>query len=152
MTETAHLIAGAAIASRIPNPYLASILALASHVILDIVPHWDTGTNWRNRTIKKTFIYTAVDLALGIGISVVLFGKQVSLPYMSYIMFMSTLPDWLEGPYFFGFKFPPFSSIYRIQHTFHKKKHLPWGLINQIAFIALLLSLTFLPTLTALAK
>jgi len=139
MTETAHLIMGAAIASRVPNPYLASIFALTSHLLLDIVPHWDTGTNWRNRSMKKTILYTAVDLGLGIAMSVVLFGNQVSLPYMLFIMFMSTLPDWLEGPYFFGFKIPPFSSIYRLQHIFHKKKNLPWGLITQIAFVAVLL-------------
>lgn len=153
MTETAHLILGAAIASKIPNPLLAAVLAISSHVFLDMVPHWDTGTNWRNRSMKKTIAYTALDLAAGTAISLALFGNQVPLPYMAFIMFMATLPDWLEAPYFFGFKIPPFSSIYKLQHVFHKKKQLPWGLVTQIAFIAVLLfAVAIGPSLTALAK
>lgn len=153
MTETAHLIVGAAIAATVPNPLLASVLALSSHIILDIVPHWDTGTNWRKRPVKKTALYTAIDIALGLGIGLALFGNRVPLPYLLSVMFLSTLPDWLEGPYFFGIKIPPFSTVYKIQHLFHKKKQLPWGLITQIAFIAIIVSAVFLaPSLTALAK
>ena len=152
MTETAHLILGAAIASKMPNPILASILAVGSHIILDIVPHWDTGTNWRKRSVKKTVLYTGIDLGLGTAIGLVLFAKTTPLPYLLFIMFLSTLPDWLEAPYFFGFKIPPFSSIYKIQHILHKKKQLPWGLITQLAFLAVLLFILFLPSLSALAK
>lgn len=153
MTETAHLILGAAIASKVPNPILASVLAISSHILLDIVPHWDTGTNWRKRSIKKTILYTGIDLGLGTAVSLALFGKSTPLPYLLFIMFLSTLPDWLEAPYFFGFKVFPFSNIYKIQHALHKKKQLPWGLITQIAFLAVLLFTVLLgPTLTALAK
>lgn len=153
MTETAHLVMGAAIASRVSNPILAAIFAVISHIILDIVPHWDTGTNWRNRPVKKTILYTAIDLGLGIAISFALFAKSTPLPYLLLVMFLSTLPDWLEAPYFFGYKIPPFSNIYRIQHALHKKKQLPWGLITQVAFLAVLLFVVVLgPQLTALAK
>lgn len=153
MTETAHLVLGAAIASHIPNPILASTFAITSHFILDMVPHWDTGTNWRKRSMKKTFLYTGIDLGLGIAISLALFAKTTPIPYLFFIMFLSTLPDWLEAPYFFGFKFPPFTFIYKFQHILHRKKQLPWGIITQFAFLALLLSSIYLPiTLTALAK
>ncbi len=38
-----HMLAGAAIGTLVPNPYLAFPLGIASHYALDALPHWDTG-------------------------------------------------------------------------------------------------------------
>lgn len=153
MTETAHLLVGAAIASQTQNPFLASALALFSHFLLDVIPHWDTGTNWRNRPVIKTVVYTAADIIIGTVISVALFINKAPLPYLLLIMFMSTLPDWLEGPYFLGLKKAPFSTIYKLQHTFHKKQQLPGGLVKQaLVLVLFLFSIMYLPNLSVFAK
>ena len=44
MLQTPHVIVGTAIAIKIGNPYLALPLALASHFVLDRVPHWNPHT------------------------------------------------------------------------------------------------------------
>lgn len=153
MTETAHLLVGAAIASQTSNPVLALPLALMSHIALDMVPHWDTGTNWRSRPVVKTVLYTILDVAIGLTVSLALFINKAPLPYLLLVMFVSTLPDWLEGPYFLGWKFPPFSTIYKLQHIFHKKQQLPAGLVKQaLVLILVLISILYLPTLTVFAK
>ncbi len=41
MLYTPHFLVGAAILKYLPNPYLGLPLALASHVVLDLLPHWD---------------------------------------------------------------------------------------------------------------
>lgn len=41
MLETPHVAVGVAIASKIPNPFIAIPLAFASHFVLDKVPHWN---------------------------------------------------------------------------------------------------------------
>jgi membrane-bound metal-dependent hydrolase YbcI (DUF457 family) len=45
MTATGHAIIGVAIAATIPNPFIAVPIAIGSHILADIFPHWDTGTN-----------------------------------------------------------------------------------------------------------
>jgi hypothetical protein len=72
--ETPHVAVGAAIASKIPNPWLAIPLAFASHFILDKTLHWNphtyTETQKYGRPTKNSTIIAAVDstaLVMGIG-------------------------------------------------------------------------------------
>jgi len=39
-----HVAVGAAIGLEINNPYLVVILAIISHFVLDMIPHYDSGT------------------------------------------------------------------------------------------------------------
>ena len=41
MTFFTHAVAGAAVGSFIPNPWLAGIAGFISHYVLDFIPHWD---------------------------------------------------------------------------------------------------------------
>lgn len=41
MLETPHVVVGAAIATKVGNPYLAIPLAFMSHFVLDQIPHWN---------------------------------------------------------------------------------------------------------------
>jgi len=45
MLETPHVLAGAVIAAKVQNPFLAIPLAFASHFILEKVPHWNPHIN-----------------------------------------------------------------------------------------------------------
>ncbi|MBI2012734.1 hypothetical protein HYS90_02270, partial [Candidatus Curtissbacteria bacterium] len=50
MTATAHALIGASIAAKITNPYLGIPLAIISHFVADLIPHWDAGTNHREKS------------------------------------------------------------------------------------------------------
>src|SRR5690242_12904887 len=100
MTATAHALVAGAIARHIPNPYLALPLALCSHFIMDSVPHWDFGTNWRGRSKKMTGALAIFETTLGITVTYFLFAGKVSTPLLFATIFASELPDWLEAPYY----------------------------------------------------
>lgn len=143
MTATAHALAGAVIVSQIHNPAISLPLAFGSHIVMDLVPHWDAATHWREKSKIRLIIEAGVDVLLGIVLSFFLFGKLVNLPLLAAGVLMAQLPDWLEAPYvFFGWRFFPFNYIYKIQSKFHFRKDRPWGLINQIVFVTALIILT----------
>lgn len=79
MLQTPHVVIGCAIAINVGNPYLAIPLSLASHFVLDRVPHWNPHTY--TEAVKygipkrKTLAVTAVDI--GVAFSWV-FGSPVS--------------------------------------------------------------------------
>src|SRR6188768_2052418 len=98
MTITAHALVGGAIAAAIPNPVIGFTLAVASHPLLDMIPHWDEGWGWRQKSKLKLFSQCLFDLALGVFLTYMLFGF-VPLPYLLVTIFGSILFDVLEAPY-----------------------------------------------------
>ncbi len=109
MLETPHVIIGAAIATKIPNPYISIPLALASHFILDKIPHWNphffTETQKLGKPSKSSTTIALVDevSALLIG----LFIASQFLPDYGHVITIllaclaSVLPDQVKLPYFF---------------------------------------------------
>lgn len=109
MLETPHVFIGAAIATAIPNPFIAVPLAFASHFVLEMVPHWNPHLNSETKkfgqpTRRSTFI-TTVDATLAL-VSGSIIAYQ-AFPDMSQVVtilaccFAAVLPDVMEGPYFF---------------------------------------------------
>ncbi len=140
MTSTAHSLVGAAIAAKLGNPALAIPLVFASHFILDCVPHWDTGTHWHERPKEATFLYSALDVFLGVGLSLLLFGTTVNLFYLLLMIFVSTLPDWIQSPYiFWNIKLPPVYWFYKIQSKLNNKDGTWFGVFTQVAVVLPLL-------------
>ena len=75
MTATAHaLIGGAIAASTSENPALGISLAAISHPLLDMIPHWDFGLGWRNKSKLRLFLQAFGDLLFGIIITFLIFG------------------------------------------------------------------------------
>ncbi|MEK7573480.1 MAG: hypothetical protein AAB531_03575 [Patescibacteria group bacterium] len=142
MTATGHAIIGTVIAAKIGNPALAIPLALASHVAADLFPHWDEGTNG-NKT-KQTIVLQAVfDVLFGFAISyliiIVLF-PQTSLIYVFIIIIVAQAFDWLTAPYYmFGIR--QFKIFYKFQKMFDNELKAPWGIINQVVILTLLVIL-----------
>lgn len=109
MLETPHVAVGAAIAAKIPNPLISLPLALASHFVLEKIPHWNPHLNsemekFGRPTVKSTQVVIAdASLALVTGGYI----ATTALPDTSHAMvilaasFLSVLPDLIEGPYFF---------------------------------------------------
>ncbi len=141
MTATAHALVGGAIAASIPDPVIGISLAFISHPLLDMVPHWDLGWGWRNKKKSTFFLESVLDLIAGLAITFIIFAPHASsFLYFIGAIFASESWDILEGPYwFFGWKFFPFNAIYGFQHHIQGKMKLPWGIINQVLAVSLIL-------------
>lgn len=138
MTATAHALIGGAIASAVPNPALGITLSALSHPIVDMIPHWDFGWGWKQKTKTKLFLQASFDLILGFVVAYFLFGQYMqNFWYFFLAVFASEIWDILEAPYwFFGWKFPPFGWIYKIQSSMQgKTKTMEMGILTQAATI-----------------
>ncbi len=139
MTITAHALVGGAIAAAIPNPALGFTLAVASHPLLDMIPHWDEGWGWRKKGKIRLFAECCIDMALGVFLTYTLF-SSVPLPYLFLTIFGSILFDLLEAPYLLlNWKFKPFCWFYQAQSKIQGKVRLPWGILTQVATVAVII-------------
>lgn len=143
MTATSHALIGTIIAAKIGNPALAIPIAIASHVVADAIPHWDTATNRKKKGFKKMLTDTVLDVLLGFYLSyllLILFFPKTDPSYVFIMIITSQLLDWLTAPYYF-FKIKAFKFIYTFQKSFDNKLNLPWGLVTQIVLIVALVTL-----------
>lgn len=132
MTATAHALVGGAIAASVPNPALGISLALVSHPILDMIPHWDFGLGWRNKSKTLFMAEGFFDLGVGLVSSYLIFGIHINLAYFLSVVLASLIFDLLIVPYwFFNWHIPPFSWAYKIQSQINAKAKLPWGILTQ---------------------
>ncbi|MDO8486832.1 MAG: hypothetical protein Q7S45_00850 [Candidatus Curtissbacteria bacterium] len=152
MTATAHALIGASIAATFTNPIIGIPLAFVSHFLADIVPHWDVGTNHRQKSVFRLRIEATFDVLLGFALSFLLFAKFVEPTYLFVMIIAAQLPDWLGTPYWlFNLKFPPFSWAYYIGHKIQSRMQLPWGLVTQIAIVGLIVATAIWTTPAKLA-
>ena len=109
MLETPHVIVGAAIATKVVHPALAIPLALASHFLLDAIPHWNPHLNSETNKLGKptkrttTIVITDVLVSLGAGF-LITFRFLPDVRHAALVIiccFAAVLPDVVEGPYFF---------------------------------------------------
>lgn len=155
MTSTAHALVAGAIAAHMHNPAEAVTLALVSHYVMDSIPHWDFGTNWRNRPKKNTGLLAIGETLFGIGLSYVVFGSQLPFFHWAITVASGLLPDWLETPWYIFYaranKHHPEAkagtveklayAFYKIPNAFHSKAQLPLGMITQIVTVGFFLIL-----------
>ncbi len=155
MTATAHaLVAGAIAAHFAGDPVLAIAIALTSHFIMDAVPHWDIGTNWRSRSKATTGAFAIADTILGITVTYFLFASKVAVLPLGACILASLLPDWMETPWYIFFvhsntKREPAKNagfwekftygIYKTENMFHAKAQFPLGAITQLITVAFFL-------------
>jgi len=107
--ETPHVILGATIATKIPNPLISIPLAFGSHFLLDKVPHWNPHLNTEIKTyggvtkLTRNIVILDVTAALLSGLFI---ASQASVDSMHAVTilvasFAAVSPDVVEGPYFF---------------------------------------------------
>ena len=109
MLETPHVIVGAAIATKVANPFLALPLAFGSHFILEKVPHWNPHLNTEKKKFGKITTQSTQIIVLDVICALIsgFFIASKSLPdsgrfaIILLASFLSVLPDLIEGPYFF---------------------------------------------------
>lgn len=145
MLETPHTLVGAALAVKIQNPFISLPLALASHFILDRLPHWNphlyTEKKKNGKISKKSFTIVILDssLALISGVSIALLKSQNTAEFAVVIAacFLSVLPDVVESPYFFlNQKSKIMEKWISFQKSIQNNTSPYWGLITQTVTIA----------------
>ena len=142
MTATSHALIGASLASIITNPIIGIPVAITSHFAADLVPHWDAGTNHRQKSALRLKVEATLDVLLGFALVLILFRTQTlaNPVYMFSMVIAAQLPDWLEAPsWMFNFKVPPFSWMDWIGHKLQSRMQLPWGLVTQVVTVGLLI-------------
>ncbi|MBI4079257.1 MAG: hypothetical protein HY429_03085 [Candidatus Levybacteria bacterium] len=141
MTATAHALIGTVIAAKVQNPYLAVPLALASHFVADLIPHWDIATNKRKKSKGRMFNEALIDVLFGFFISYFLIFflfPATNLLYAFWVIVVAQLPDWLFAPYyFFGIK--QMKWAYTLGKATNTDLDLPWGIVGQAIIVLLLI-------------
>jgi hypothetical protein len=143
--ETPHVIVAAAIAVKIGRPELALPLALASHFILDMVPHWNPHINQEveklGKVSKKSTIIVVIDstIALAIGSAIAfhaLPNYSLTLTILASCL-LGVLPDLAEAPYFFLD-----IKSKAVRRWIHSHRNLQsdapafWGILTQVTIVA----------------
>ena len=138
MTATAHALIGASIAAKVANPYLAIPLAILSHFLLDLVPHWDEGTNHKKKSLVKIRVEATLDVLVGFIAAFLIFRNFIDPVYLFVMVIAAQLPDWLEAPAaWFNVKIPPFSWMDWLGHKLQSRMQLPWGLVTQVVIVGI---------------
>jgi len=157
MTETAHAIVAGAIAAKFNDPIIAPTLAFTSHFVMDTIPHWDFGTDWRERTKQKTALLALIDTGIGFLLAYILYRSKVSLPLLLLTVSFSMLPDWINALWYMFFasqtKTKPKQDatlsekgvfkVYQFLHFFHARSSPFIGIVTTLVtvlFFVLLLS------------
>lgn len=139
MILTSHAIIGVAVASAFPtHPIVAFSAALASHYIVDAIPHWEydllSSKKDKNNplnndiTIGKDFFSdskkVSADILTGIFVSFLFFYflgfDSVSLLILIAGIVGGTAPDILQFAYF-RFRREPFKSLYLFHYFVHSR-------------------------------
>lgn len=150
MTLTTHATLGAVIGHATGNPPLAFIFGFISHLLIDMVPHGDTGIsdNFRvhKRRRKHAVAYVTVDAIIAL-FFVLLIANTRDLDSMrtfTWGIAGGILPDLLVGLYELT-KAPLLRGFYKLHFFFHnyfvkRKGDVPlyYALMAQIVLIAYL--------------
>ena len=140
MLELPHAVLGAAIATKIPNPWLALPLAFLSHFPLDLIPHWNpslyTETKQYGRPTRKSTFLVAIDVFLSLGAGALIASRALpNLAQASLIIlacFAAVALDVIEGFYFFlGVRTQWLENLINFQRSFQKRLPLKPGLLIQ---------------------
>jgi len=145
MLLTPHVFIGLVIAKFVPNPFLAVPIALLSHFLGDLTPHWDFFSNTKKEERLKGWRVLAVmaDIGLGIGVGVLFTAKYLWLDHNTTLAITSflcgivaVLPDVLEAPYIYLGSAPAFiKGLTNIQRKLQTQAPMLIGITIQILII-----------------
>lgn len=150
MVLTTHGLVGGAIAALLPGaPALAVPAALASHYLLDALPHWDypmpslenPGAS-RSRDVLKVI----ADGLSGLVLPLIIFGDFAFWPLVLVAAAVAMFPDFLQFVYYVT-RLPalaPTQNFHEWIHTPYKFKRRPLlGISLQLVFILAVIALVY---------
>jgi hypothetical protein len=141
MTGINHVLAGAVIGATISNPILALPIALASHLVLDVTPHF----GWKDHTSKFFLGVLITDFILVMTVfGFLLIRQPANWPIIAASAFIAAIPDALWVKYwvadFRGLPKPPFTKLTKFLKDIQWGEF-KWGLAVEIP-VALFLATT----------
>jgi hypothetical protein len=148
MILSVHLLAGAAIGSKVKNYWAILVLALLSHFILDALPHWEyTGLipNVSGDYFMTVTVKALLDILLGVGVVGLFLRSSRLIRPALWGAFFALLPDGLIFAYvlaqvFFGWNLTFLTYPIAFHDQFHfpdKTDLLPWRVAVEIFAVAL---------------
>lgn len=153
MLEIPHALVGIAIATRIPNPALAIPLAVGSHFVLDMLPHWNphffSETQKYGKPTKKSTNFASIEIIIAGIVSLVI--SLTQYPDIGKMLFFYTAavagmaPDLVKIPFFFLKQQKGILKRYVLmERSIQNDANPPLGIITQIAvaIVALIVILT----------
>lgn len=153
MLESLHSLTGAVIAYKIGNPILAFPIALLSHFVTDLLPHWNPEIYKEKKKLghllAKTNLQIIIDCLVGLFVS--LFVAFKALPDTGHFLiviggsFFAILPDLVEAPYYYlNVKSNSLlKKLIKFQGEHQFKASFWVGMVFQILFAIFLLSLVW---------
>jgi hypothetical protein len=142
--ELPHALVGAAIATKIGNPLLSLPIALASHFVLDLLPHWNPHLNTELKTKGKISNTTTLIVAADVLLSLIggFYIASMQLPDKEFFTIiilgalMGVLPDVLEAPHFyFNVRWAPIEKLLKFQKSIQNDAPFIWGISTQVLTI-----------------
>ncbi len=115
MLELVHAATGGIIAYKIGSPLVSLPLALLSHAVLDLLPHWNPSLTKEKKKSGKIsskttliiFFDCLIGLILGLKIAFLALPDTKKAIFVIFGCMAAILPDLIEAPYFFlNKKFP----------------------------------------------
>ena len=158
MTLTTHAVAGAALASLMPeHPLVGFAAGFASHFMLDAIPHWDYailsasvnpeagGPVRFDRRFALDMVRIGSDATLGLALSALLIASPENATAVFWGAVGGILPDALQFAYL---RFPqePLLTLQRLHWRIHAKRRLEregrfvLGLASQLALLGLIIA------------
>lgn len=137
MFLTTHAVSGGLLATKVKNPLFSFPLIIIAHFLLDAIPHWDFGINYRRRPKIHNFILATLDGLLGLTLTFLLFQSEKTLNLTLWLgTFLSLSPDLLEFPsIFLNFHLIKPLDYFHSRVIHHKNENLFWGILPQLIII-----------------
>lgn len=135
MSITAHAAIGAAVGTFIDSPILASAAGFVSHILIDLVPHYDPPLLEKKQSkAKKYFLYFLLFVDFSLGALILWYCLQFGTPSMFWGGLVSAAVDidafFLKKLKTIGIK------IHDEDSNWHKQTTAVKGLFNQgVAFL-----------------
>ena len=148
MILSTHAVVGAAIATLLPrDPILVFAAGVASHFVIDAIPHWDyplrgiivgrsrTGTMRLNGALFRDIGLVALDACAGLALAILLFAPSTPVWIIAIAAFGAMLPDPLQVLHRL-YPHEPLRTLQRFHEWTHSNRRLGWriGVGSQIVF------------------
>jgi hypothetical protein len=151
-----HAVVGAALATLLPrDPVLVFAAGVASHFVIDAIPHWDyplhgisvgrsqTGAIRLNGALFRDVCLIALDACFGLALAIWLFAQSTPIWIIAIAAFAAMLPDPLQVLHRL-YPHEPLRTLQRFHEWMHTDRKLGWriGVGSQIAFSAAIVVMT----------
>ena len=148
MILSTHAVVGAALATLLPHdPMLVFAAGIASHFVIDAIPHWDyplrgisvgrskTGAIRLNRALFRDACLVALDGCAGLALAILLFGHSAPIWIITIAACAAMLPDPLQVAHRL-YPREPLRTLQRFHEWMHSDRRLGWrmGVGSQLVF------------------